>query len=118
MIQRTLSFPVGASAIGKFRAVKTATGLVVSAADTDAIVGFLVDGVAANATEANVVTFGEGKAIASGPIGAGVRICPDSAGRVKAAASGDLVCGWAESAAGADGDEINIFVNLSTVVLA
>lgn len=117
MIRRTQSFPVGASAIGKFRAVKTATGLVVGAADTDVILGFTVDGVAANATEANIVTFGEAQAISSGIIGKGVRVCPDSAGRVKAAAAGDLGCGWSESAAAVDGDEINIFVNLSTVVI-
>lgn len=117
-VQYHTTFPVGASALTQFQCVKTAAGLVVSAADTDVVLGIIQDGADANAILADVVTFGATKAIASGLIAKGARVCPDAAGKIKAAASGDLVCGVAVTAAALDGDIIDIFFNPSTVVLA
>jgi hypothetical protein len=117
-VRQVIAFPVGATALTQFRCVKTPAGLVVSAADTDVVLGIVQDGAAASASAAAVCVFGQTKAIASGEILKGARVCPDSSGRVKTAASGDLVCGIALSAAAVDGDELNIFFNPSTVVLA
>lgn len=114
----TETYPVGAGALAQFACVKTPAALVVSAADTDVIVGFVQESCAANQPRANVALSGPSKAIASGPITKGVRICPDAAGKIKAAVSGDLVCGEARQAAGADGDIIDILVYKTTVVLA
>jgi hypothetical protein len=116
-VRQTTSFITGATALTQFALVKTPAGLVVSAADTDVVLGVVQDGAAIGARAA-VTIFGQTKAIASGPIVVGARICPDAAGKVKTAAAADLVCGIALSAAGADGDEIDIFFNPSTVVLA
>jgi hypothetical protein len=117
-VRHVISFPVGGTALTQFRLVKTPAGIVVGAADTDVVLGVVQDGAAASAPAAAVCIFGETKAIASGEILKGARVCPDSSGRVKTAAAGDLVCGIAMSAAAADGDELNIFFNPSTVVLA
>lgn len=109
---------VGASALTQFQLVKTAGALVVSAADTDVVIGVIQSG--ADASEANVPVciFGQTKAKASGAIAKGARVCPDSSGRIKTAATGDLVCGVALEAAAANGDIIEIFFNPTTVVLA
>ena len=117
-IRHIVDETVGASALTQFQLVKTAGALVVSAADTDVVIGVIQSG--ADASEANVPVciFGQTKAKASGAITKGARVCPDSSGRIKAAASGDLVCGVALEAAGADGDIIEIFFQPSTVVLA
>lgn len=112
------TFPVGASALVQFACVKTASGLVVTAADTDVAVGFVQESCAANQARANVVTSGPTQAIASGVIAKDAFVCPDAAGKIKAAASGDRPCGYARTAAAADGDIIYIVAQKSTVVLA
>jgi hypothetical protein len=61
------------------------------------------------ATNVSVVVYGQTKAVASGIIAKGARICPDAAGKIKVAAAADLACGKALSASGADGDVIDIF---------
>jgi hypothetical protein len=109
MINIIDSDTIGASAVTQFKAVKTVGALVVSAADTDIIHGFLQEDAGATATNVPVVVFGETKAVASGIITKGARICPDAAGKVKVAAAADLACGRALSASGADGDVIDIF---------
>jgi hypothetical protein len=108
---------VGAVALTQFRLVKVSGAAVVAAADTDIVIGVVQSGAAIGAT-VGCVKFGETKAIASGVIGSGVRVCPDSAGRIKAAVTGDMVCGFSLEAAGADGDEISIFFTPPIVVIA
>jgi hypothetical protein len=117
MVKITVDQTVGASALSQFALCKTNGALVVTAADTDLAIGVIQTDAAA--TEANVpmVTFGETKAIASGIIGRLVRICPDAAGKIKAAAAGDLVCGYTLEGAGADGDVIDIFFMPTTSVV-
>jgi len=100
----------GASALSQFACVKTAGALVVSAADTDIIRGFIQQDAAATEANVKIVSFGQTKAIASGNIVKGARIAPDAAGKIKTAAAADLACGYALSASGADGDVIDIFV--------
>lgn len=109
MIQILEDETVGASAVTQFRAVKTAGALVVSAADTDIIRGFIQQDGAALENNVKIISFGETKAIASGVIAKGARICPNSAGKVKVAANGDLCFGFALSPAAADNDVIDIF---------
>jgi len=109
MIKIIDSDTVGASALTQFKAVKTVGALVVSAADTDIIHGFIQEDAAATAANVPVVVYGQTKAIASGGITKGARICPDAAGKIKVAAAGDLACGFALSAATADNDVIDIF---------
>jgi hypothetical protein len=109
MINIIDSDTVGASAVTQFRAVKTVGALVVSAADTDIIHGFIQEDAGATATHVPVVVYGQTKAVASGAITKGARICPDAAGKVKVAAAADLSCGFALSASGADGDVLDIF---------
>ena len=101
---------VGAAALSQFACVKTAGALVVSAADTDIIRGFIQQDGAATEANVKIVSFGQTKAIASGAITKGARIAPDAAGKIKVAAATDLACGYALSAAGANNDVIDIFV--------
>jgi len=110
MIQIIEDETVGAAAVSQFACVKTAGALVVSAADTDVIRGFIQSDAGATETNVKIVSFGQTKAIASGIITKGARVCPDAAGKIKVAAAADLACGYALSAAGADGDVINIFL--------
>lgn len=115
---RYLTSTVGAAALSQFALVKTPGATVVTAADTDVAYGVIQTDAAAGA-DALHCTFGPTKAIGSGIINAGARICPDAAGKVKAAAVGDLVCGYAETASGADGDILEIFfIPPTSVVLA
>lgn len=119
MVKITVDQTVGASALSQFALVKTNGALVVTAADTDLAIGVIQTD--ASASEANVqtVAFGETKAIASGLISKMARICPDAAGKIKAAVTGDLVCGYALEAAGADGDVIDIFfIPTTSIVIA
>lgn len=101
---------VGAGALSQFACVKTAGALVVSAADTDIIRGFIQQDGAATEKNVKIVSFGQTKAIAGAAIVKGARIAPAAAGKIQAAIAGDLACGYALSAAGADGDVIDIFV--------
>lgn len=110
MIQILEDETVGAIAVTQFKAVKTAGALVVSAADTDIIRGFIQQDGAATEANVKIVSFGQTKAIASGVIAKGARVCPDAAGKIKVAAAADLCCGYALSAAGADNDVIDIFL--------
>jgi hypothetical protein len=116
-VQYVATETVGAAALNQFQLVKTPGAVVVSAADTDIVIGVIQSGAAIGATAA-VVKFGETKVLASGVIANGARVCPDSAGRVKAAVTGDMVCGFALEAAGAAGDEITIFFTPPIVVIA
>jgi hypothetical protein len=118
-IQYVSSDTVGAGALNQFQMVKTPGACVVTAADTDIAYGVIQVSAAATTADVRIVTFGETKALASGAITKGARICPDSTGRVKAAVTGDLVCGYALEAAGANGDEISIFfIPTTSVVIA
>ena len=110
-------FTVGAAEVGQFRLMKTPAAVVVSAADTDDCVGITQSGAAANGT-VDLCIFGPTKAIASGAINYGVKLAPDSDGRVKTAAVGDKVIGVSRRAASADGDIIDILFNPGNNVLA
>lgn len=103
---------VGAAALSQYACVKTAGALVVSAADTDVIRGFIQQDAAATEANVKIVSYGQTKAIASGNITKGARVCPDASGKIKAAVVGDLVCGYALEEAGANNDVIEIFVTL------
>jgi len=108
----------GASSLNQFQLVKTGGALVQSAADTDVVVGVIQHDAEAAQANCRVVTSGPTKALASGVIAKFARVCPDSAGRIKAAATGDLVCGIAQEAAAANGDEIEIlFIPQTSVVI-
>lgn len=109
MVKITVDQTVGASALSQFALVKTDGALVVTAAGADLAIGVIQTDAAASEANVQTVVFGETKAIASGPITKMARVCPAAAGKIKAAASLDLVCGYALEAAGADGDVIDIF---------
>lgn len=110
-------FTVGAAEVGQYRLMKTPAAVVVSAADTDDCVGITQTGAAANST-VGLCILGPTKAIASGVINYGVKLAPDSDGRVKTAASGDKIIGVSRQAASADGDIIDILFNPGNNVLA
>jgi hypothetical protein len=59
---------------------------------------------------ATIAYFGESKVVAGGAITANVLITSNSSGRAAAAASGDMICGRALEAAGADGEVINALI--------
>ena len=110
MIQIIQNETVGAAALSQFACVKTTGALVVSAADTDIIIGFIQQDAAATEANVKVVVMGQTKAIVSGVVTKGQRVCPDAAGKIKAAAAGDIACGVALETSAVDGDIIDILV--------
>lgn len=116
-LTRRLSYTVGASALTVYLVCKNPTALVVTAADTDVPCCVVQDGADASGTVIGV-EFGPTKFVASAAIARGARLASAGSGKVKTAASGDLVIGTAEQAAAADGDIFEGFFNPDSVVLA
>lgn len=109
-----LSLTIGASAVEQYDLVKTPAACVVTAAATDDAVGIVQNGYAANATEAKVRVFGITKARAAGAITVGAPLVPAAAGEVDAhdGTTANPIVGVALEAAGAQGDEILIFLGI------
>lgn len=105
------TFTVGATALTRFRVVKTPAALVVGAAATDTVVGIVQDG-AAIGGEAVVRQFGQSTAIASAAIAKGVQVGLASAGRVVtwSGTLTDTLLGVSKTAAAADGDHLEIII--------
>lgn len=108
-----ITLPVGASALDRYKLVKTPGGVVVSAAVTDDCIGVIQDGASANATEATVRIFGVTRALAhDGSITKGQLLSANAAGRVDGhdGTTANPVIGFALEASSAQDDEILIFL--------
>lgn len=108
-----ITLPVGASALDRYKLVKTPAGVVVSAASTDDCIGVIQDGAAANATEATVRIFGVTRVLAhDGSITKGQPLVAAAAGRVDgwASTSTNPIIGIALEASAAQDDEILAFI--------
>jgi len=115
---RNQSFLVGAVALAQYAICKTPAALVVTAADTDLAVCVVQDSVAIAGTVVGV-THGPTKMIASTSIAsAGLELASAGGGKVKLAASGDLVIGKSEASASGDGAIFDAFLNIQSVVKA
>lgn len=110
--QNDATFPVGASALTKFKLVKLSSNLlVVSAASTDLCKGIVASGYDANATEARVILSGKTFAEAhDGSIVKGDLLEAAAAGRVDthSTTSTKPVIGVALESSSAQGDFIRI----------
>jgi len=115
------SSAIGAALCVKRVAAEAPDSVVVTAADTDVPCGVTSAALPASAGGVHgvgdVVLRGRTRVTASAAITAGDRLAPEAAGKVKTAASGDIVIGQALEAATADDDVIMAEIDCTAPVL-
>lgn len=102
-----------AGAIPRYAVVQgsgTAT-VGLATADTQNLLGIAQSEAAAAGEFVSICPLGRSRAVAGAAVSAYARITSNGSGRVVAAASGDVIIGYALEAAGADGDSIQVMLN-------